>query len=140
MVFTAITLGSGFQGGEVTPLFVIGATLGVTMARLLDAPIPLFAAVGFVAVFAGATNTPIACTVMGMELFGAAAVVPMAIGCVVSYTLSANRGIYTSQRLAVSKGVSAQTHADAGLTLHQFGARRAGWLTPTWRGSRQGKS
>lgn len=140
VVFTAITLGSGFQGGEVTPLFVIGATLGVTMARLLDAPIPLFAAVGFVAVFAGATNTPIACTVMGMELFGAAAVVPMAIGCVVSYTLSANRGIYTSQRLAVSKGVGAQTHADAGLTLHQFGARRAGWLTPTWRGSRQGKS
>ena len=58
LVFTAVTLGAGFQGGEVTPLFVIGATLGVTMGRLLDVPIPLMAAVGLVAVFAGAANTP----------------------------------------------------------------------------------
>ena len=59
MLFTAITLGSGFQGGEVTPLFVIGATLGVTAGRVLDVPIPLMAAIGFVAVFAGAANTPL---------------------------------------------------------------------------------
>ncbi|MEO5722737.1 MAG: chloride channel protein, partial [Ilumatobacteraceae bacterium] len=88
LLFTAITLGAGFQGGEVTPLFVIGATLGVTMGRLLGVPIPLMAAIGFVAVFAGATNTPLACTVMGVELFGGSGVVLFAIGCVVSYIFS----------------------------------------------------
>lgn len=106
LLFTAITLGSGFQGGEVTPLFVIGACLGVTMGRLFDVPVPLMAAVGFVAVFAGAANTPVACTVMGVELFGGGVVVvvPFAIGCIVSYVFSAQRGIYTSQRIDSPKG------------------------------------
>jgi H+/Cl- antiporter ClcA len=99
LVFTVITLGSGFQGGEVTPLFVIGATLGATVGHALDAPIPLFAAMGVVAVFAGATNTPIACTVMGVELFGAAIIVPLAIGCVLAYLLSGDGGIYSGQRV-----------------------------------------
>ena len=99
LVFTSVTLGSGFQGGEVTPLFVIGATLGASLGRGLDGPVPLFAAIGFVAVFAGATKTPIACTVMGIELFGAGALVPMAMACVVSYTVSARRGIYSAQRV-----------------------------------------
>jgi len=98
LVFTVITLGSGFQGGEVTPLFVIGATLGATVGHALDAPVALFAAIGVVAVFAGATNTPIACTVMGVELFGAAIIVPLAIGCVLAYLLSGNGGIYSGQR------------------------------------------
>ncbi|MEO5898783.1 MAG: chloride channel protein [Ilumatobacteraceae bacterium] len=104
LLFTAITLGSGFQGGEVTPLFVIGACLGVTMGRLLDVPVPLMAAIGFVAVFAGAANTPLACTVMGVELFGGGVVVPFAIGCIVSYVFSSHRGIYTSQRIDSPKG------------------------------------
>jgi H+/Cl- antiporter ClcA len=99
LLLTSVSLGSGFQGGEVTPLFVIGATLGVTVARLLDAPVPLLAAVGFVAVFAGATNTPLACTVMAVELFGAAVAVPAAIACLVSFVVSADRGIYASQRV-----------------------------------------
>ncbi|MCU1484941.1 MAG: eriC [Actinomycetia bacterium] len=99
LLFTSVSLGSGFQGGEVTPLFVIGATLGVTLARLLDVPVPLLAAVGFVAVFAGATNTPLACTIMAIELFGAAVAVPAAIGCIVSFVVSAERGIYSSQRV-----------------------------------------
>ncbi|MCU1504325.1 MAG: voltage-gated chloride channel protein [Ilumatobacteraceae bacterium] len=104
LLFTAITLGSGFQGGEVTPLFVIGALLGVTMGRLLDVPVPLMAAIGFVAVFAGAANVPLACTVMGIELFGGSAVVPFAIGCIVSYVFSSHRGIYDSQRIDSPKG------------------------------------
>ncbi|MCU1374147.1 MAG: Chloride channel protein [Actinomycetia bacterium] len=99
LLFTSVSLGAGFQGGEVTPLFVIGATLGVTLGRLLDVPIPLLAAVGFVAVFAGATNTPLACTIMAIELFGAAVAVPAAIGCVVAFVVSADRGIYASQRI-----------------------------------------
>lgn len=73
LLFTAITLGAGFQGGEVTPLFVIGATLGATMAAVLHVDPALLAAVGLVAVFAGATHTPLACTVTGVELFGTGA-------------------------------------------------------------------
>ncbi len=98
LVFTAATLGSGFVGGEVTPLFVIGATLGATLAGVLDLPVPLLAALGFVAVFAGATNTPLACTIMGIELFGGGAVAYIAIACVVSYLFSTHRGIYVSRR------------------------------------------
>ena len=97
-LFTVVTLGAGFQGGEVTPLFVIGATLGVTMGTLLDAPIPVLAALGFVAVFAGATNTPIACTIMGIELFGAHLSPWLALACVVAYLCSGRGGIYTAQR------------------------------------------
>ena len=104
LVFTSLTLGSGFQGGEVTPLFVIGATLGVTMGHLLGVPVPLMAGVGFVAVFAGAANVPLACTVMAGELFGAAALLPAAVACVVSYTASAHEGIYRAQRIVVQKG------------------------------------
>jgi H+/Cl- antiporter ClcA len=98
--FTALTLGSGFYGGEVTPLFVVGATLGVTMGRVLDAPIPLLAAIGLVAVFAGASNTPIASTILGMELFGwhPTLGVVFAIGCATSYACSGSSGIYTSQQ------------------------------------------
>ena len=97
-IFTVITLGTGFQGGEVTPLFVIGSTLGVTLGRLLGVPIPLMAALGFVAVFAGATKTPIACTVMGIELFGWEPTVLLALACTVAFLASGSRGIYTAQR------------------------------------------
>lgn len=98
LVFTAVTLGSGFQGGEVTPLFVIGSTLGATLAVVMDAPVPLFAAIGFVAVFAAATKTPIACTIMAIELFGAGPIVPVMLACTLAYVLSTHRSIYTSQR------------------------------------------
>ncbi|TVR22399.1 MAG: voltage-gated chloride channel protein [Ilumatobacter sp.] len=98
MVFTAVTLGSGFQGGEVTPLFVVGSTLGATLAVAMDAPVPLFAALGFVAVFAAATKTPIACMIMGVELFGVGPIVPVMIACTLAYALSTHRSIYTSQR------------------------------------------
>lgn len=104
LLFTAVTLGAAFPGGEVTPLFVIGATLGATLAAPLGLPVALVAAIGFVAVFAGASNTPLACTIMGAELFGAGAVVPMAVGCVVAYVFSGHRSIYTSQRVLVGKG------------------------------------
>ena len=124
LLFTAITLGSGFQGGEVTPLFVIGATLGVTMGRLLDVPIPLMAAVGFVAVFAGATNTPLACTIMGVELFGSGALVPFAVGCVVSYIFSSHRGIYGTQRIDSPKGDGLLPDHDERLTLNHLSERR----------------
>jgi H+/Cl- antiporter ClcA len=106
ILFTAITLGSGFKGGEVTPLFFIGACLGNTMAWLLGAPADLFAGLGFVAVFAGATNTPLACTIMGAELFGGSHTLYIAAACFIAYLLSGHTGIYLSQRIAVAKGGS----------------------------------
>ena len=103
IVFTIASLGSGFKGGEVTPLFYIGATLGNALAPLLDVPFALLAAVGFVAVFAGAANTPIASTLMAMELFGANIGVFAALACSMSYVCSGHRGIYRAQRVAHSK-------------------------------------
>lgn len=98
--YTAITLGTGFKGGEVTPLFYIGATLGNTLSILLNAPVSLFAALGFIAVFAGATNTPLACTIMGAELFGPEYLLFFAIACFTAYLVSGHSGIYTAQALA----------------------------------------
>ena len=104
LVFTAVTLGCGFKGGEVTPLFVIGATLGATLGYWLGVPIDFLAALGFVAVFAAAANTPLACTAMGIELFGATHALPIAITCVGAYLWAGHRGIYLSQRLDTAKG------------------------------------
>lgn len=102
-IFTTVTLGTGFKGGEVTPLFYIGATLGNTLSMLLDAPVSLFAALGFIAVFAGATNTPLACTFMGIELFGGEHALLFAVACFTAYFFSGHSGIYSSQRIAVPK-------------------------------------
>jgi len=102
-IYTTITLGTGFKGGEVTPLFYIGATLGNTLSQLLNAPVGLFAALGFIAVFAGATNTPLACTFMGIELFGGEYALYFAIACFTAYFFSGNSGIYSSQRIAIPK-------------------------------------
>ena len=104
--FTALTLGAGFKGGEVTPLFYIGATLGNALAPLLPLPAPLLAGMGFVGVFAGAANTPVAATVMAIELFGASAGSYVAIACIVSYRCSGHTGIYRAQRVSASKHTS----------------------------------
>ena len=102
-IYTTITLGTGFKGGEVTPLFYIGSTLGNTLSNLLNAPVSLFAALGFIGVFAGATNTPLACTFMGIELFGGEYALLFAIACFTAYFFSGNSGIYSSQKIAVPK-------------------------------------
>lgn len=103
LVFTVASLGTGFKGGEVTPLFYIGATLGNALAPLLHLPFPMLAGIGFVAVFAGAANTPLATIVMAMELFGAGIGPLAAVACVVSYLCSGHSGIYHAQRLGGSK-------------------------------------
>ena len=102
-MFTVVTLGSGFKGGEVTPLFFIGATLGNALSHLLPLPPSLLAGMGFVAVFAGASNTPLASSLMAMELFGAEAGTYAAIACVFSYLFSGQTGIYHSQRVVTTK-------------------------------------
>lgn len=100
LLFTVVTLSAGFKGGEVTPLFFIGAALGNTLAFALGAPVDLFAALGFVAIFAGATNTPLASTFLGMELFGAGNGLYIATACIIAFRCSGSRGIYTAQRLS----------------------------------------
>lgn len=98
LLFTAVTIGTGFLGGEVTPLFVIGATLGASVGELTGLPIGIAASIGMVATFGAAANTPIACTLMGLELFGAAAITPIAIGCITAWVTSGTGTIYTTQR------------------------------------------
>ncbi|HWI51732.1 MAG TPA: chloride channel protein [Symbiobacteriaceae bacterium] len=106
LLLTAITLGAGFQGGEVTPLFFIGATLGSTVGHFVGIPPELAAATGFVAVFAGAANTPLACIVMGAELFGGGGLPYLGLACVVAYIASGHAGIYSAQRVALPKSKS----------------------------------
>jgi H+/Cl- antiporter ClcA len=101
--FTVLSLGSGFKGGEVTPLFYIGATLGNAIAPLTILPAPLLAGMGFVAVFAGAANTPLTSTLMAIELFGAPISGYAAIACICSYLCSGHTGIYHAQRVGVNK-------------------------------------
>ncbi|MBJ6369387.1 voltage-gated chloride channel family protein [Snuella sedimenti] len=103
ILFTSFTLGAGFKGGEVTPLFFIGATLGNVLIWFIPLPMGLLAGMGFVAVFAGATNTPIACTIMGIELFGIESGVFIALACSTAYLFSGHSGVYSSQIIGSPK-------------------------------------
>jgi H+/Cl- antiporter ClcA len=98
ILFTVVTLGAGFKGGEVTPLFFIGALLGNALSYFIPLPIGLLAGMGFVAVFAGATNTPLACTMMAIELFGVESAIYVLIACVVAYIFSGRNSIYKKQK------------------------------------------
>jgi H+/Cl- antiporter ClcA len=104
LVFTAVTLGAGFLGGEVTPLFFVGASLGNALARVLQIPLELGAGVGMAAVFAASANTPLALSISAMELLGAPIFPPVVIVCVLAYVLSGHRSIYSAQRLVRAKG------------------------------------
>jgi H+/Cl- antiporter ClcA len=103
MLLTIITLATGFKGGEVTPLFFIGSTLGSALSWFIPLPVALLAGMGFVAVFAGATKTPIASSIMAIELFGRGCGVYIAIVCVVAYLLSGHRSIYNKQLVGQPK-------------------------------------
>lgn len=98
-IFTAITVGSGFKGGEFVPLVFIGTTLGSALSGLLPVSFQVLAGVGFAAVFAGAAKTPIACSIMAIELFGIEIAPYVVVGCLVSFFVSGNRGIYRSQKM-----------------------------------------
>ncbi len=115
LLFTALTLAAGFKGGEVTPLFFIGATLGHAFGVLFGLPIDLFAGLGFIAVFASAANTPLACTIMGVELFGSPYLVYYAAACFVAYYISGHSSIYLAQRLGVPKNAKRGLPADVPL-------------------------
>ncbi len=103
--YTAVTLGSGGSGGIITPIFYIGATSGHWFGGLFGSEhqLALFAALGFVSVLAGATNTPIAATVMAMELFGMDIAHYAAVSIVISFLLSGHRSVFPSQKIRMSK-------------------------------------
>jgi H+/Cl- antiporter ClcA len=103
ILFTVLTLSAGFKGGEVTPLFFIGATLGNALSYIIPLPIGLLAGMGFVAVFAGATNAPLACIVMGIELFGSQSTSYICIACVSAYIVSGHHSIYAGQIIGTAK-------------------------------------
>jgi H+/Cl- antiporter ClcA len=108
IVFTSITLGFGGSGGIITPIFFIGSTAGALFAQVFGLNSATFAAIGLVAVLAGATNTPIAASIISIELFGPAVAPYAAVACVVSYVMSGHRSIYPSQVLATEKSRSIQ--------------------------------
>lgn len=107
-VFTSITLNCGGSGGVVTPIFFVGATSGAFFAQALGLDIPTFAAIGLVSLLAGAANTPLAASVMAIELFGPAIAPYASVACVVSFLMTGHRSVYPSQVLSVRKSASLQ--------------------------------
>ncbi len=102
-ILTAITVGSGFKGGEFIPLVFVGTTLGSALSTLIPVSVSILGACGFAAVFGGAANTPIACSVMAIEIFGIEIAPYAIIACYISYMCSGGRSIYRSQRIENSK-------------------------------------
>lgn len=103
ILFTAVTIGCGFKGGEVVPSFFVGAAFGCFMGGLLGLPAGFGGAIGLVAVFCGAVNCPVASVLLSVELFGSAGAPYFAVACALSYLLSGYCGLYSSQTILYSK-------------------------------------
>lgn len=106
MIFTSITLNFGGSGGIVTPIFFIGAASGTLFGRMLGLDMATFAAIGLVAVLAGAANTPIAASIMAVELFGPKVAPYATVACVISFLMTGHRSVYPSQILSIKKSPS----------------------------------
>lgn len=103
IVFTAITIGAGYKGGEIVPTFFIGATFGCVIAKLIGFDAGFGAALGMVAMFCGVLNCPIASVILSIELFGSQGIILFAITAAISYMLSGYYGLYSSQKIMYSK-------------------------------------
>ncbi len=103
IIFTAITIAAGFKGGEIVPAFFIGSTFGCVLGPLLGLDAGFAAAIGFVGVFCGVVNCPIASTMLALEVFGGENILLFALVCAVSYLLSGCFGLYKSQKIVYSK-------------------------------------
>jgi H+/Cl- antiporter ClcA len=107
LILTSITIGSGFVGGEFIPLFVIGSLAGASYAHIIGANVAVFAIIGSITVLAGATNAPLACTIIGVELFGGQGLTFFALACAVAYATSGHTGIYHAQPVSAHKSGAA---------------------------------
>jgi H+/Cl- antiporter ClcA len=105
-LFTSITLSFGGSGGIVTPIFFIGTTAGAFLAHIFHLNIATFAAIGFVSVLAGAANTPIAASIMAVELFGPTIAPYATVACVISFLITGHRSVYPSQVISMTKSPS----------------------------------
>ncbi|MDD5409199.1 MAG: chloride channel protein, partial [Candidatus Omnitrophica bacterium] len=114
-IFTAITLGFGGSGGIVTPIFFVGSSAGTLFASFTGLDIATFAAIGLVSVLAGAANTPIAASIMAMELFGTGIAPYATVACVVSFLMTGHRSVYPSQILSMRK--SSSINVETGKTM-----------------------
>ena len=103
LLFTVFTLAIGFQGGEVTPLFSIGASLGVVLGSILGVPPIICGALGYAAVFGSATNTLIAPILIGLEVFGNRNTLPLILVCILAYLINGNHSIYGAQQKALCR-------------------------------------
>ncbi len=103
IIFTVITLGSGFKGGEIFPVFFIGSSFGSVFASLLGLDCSVGAAIGMVSLFCGVTNCPVASVLLSIELFGGEGMGIYVLACAVSYMLSGYRGLYSEQKILYSK-------------------------------------
>ena len=103
ILFTAVTIGCGFKGGEVVPSFFIGATFGCVVGPLLGLDAGFAAGIGLICVFCGAVNCPLASVVLSVELFGAGNLLFFGMACAISYLLSGYCGLYSSQTIVYSK-------------------------------------
>jgi H+/Cl- antiporter ClcA len=119
-LFTSITLSFGGSGGIITPIFFVGATSGSAFASVLGLDPATFAAMGMVGVLAGATNTPIAASILGMELFGPAIAPYATVACVISFLMTGHRSVYPSQVLSVRK--SGSIRVELGREIEQIEA------------------
>jgi H+/Cl- antiporter ClcA len=107
-VLTSITLNFGGSGGIVTPIFFVGATAGALFATVLGLNVATFSAIGLTSVLAGAANTPIAASIMAIELFGSAVAPYATVACVISFLMTGHRSVYPSQILSIKKSPSLQ--------------------------------
>lgn len=103
ILFTAVTIGCGFKGGEIVPTFFIGATMGCCVGSLIGLDPGFAAAIGLIATFCGVVNCPFASTILGVELFGSEGLIFFGIACAISYMLSGYYGLYESQKIMYSK-------------------------------------
>lgn len=103
IIFTAITIGAGYKGGEIVPTFFIGATFGCFIAKLIGIPPGFGAALGLISMFCGVLNCPIASIILSVELFGAQGFILFAIAAGVAYMMSGYYGLYHSQKIVYSK-------------------------------------
>lgn len=111
-ILTTLTLGAGFQGGEVTPLFDIGASFGGWYANMFGIEPSFLAAIGLICVFGSAANTPITTIMLGIELFGAEAVPYFVFATLISFIASGKSGIYSAQERKLSKNIFTKVKQD----------------------------
>lgn len=137
-LFTIITLSISRSGSVITPVLFIGATAGSFFGHMVGADQGTFAAIGFVSLLAGTTNTPIASSILAIELFGAAVAPYAAVSCVISFLMSGHRSLYTSQILSISKSRAitielGQEIRDVRKTMKNSEIRFADWFKKLWR-------